>query len=295
MEHVLRKGGARQTLFTGSSKVAEHLVRQLNGKVRIEDAGFDWKIIGPDVPKDQREVDYVAWQCDQDAYGHTGQKCSAQSILFVHKNWTKKTNLLDLMARQAAKRKLEDLTVGPVLSWNNTQIQEHVDSVKALNGAKVLFGGEPLTGHSIPEKYGAYKPTAIQVPLSNFRGEKKFELLTKELFGPFQVVVEYGDKDLDTVLDIMERMSHHLTAAVVSNDPVFTDQVLQRTVNGTTYHGMRARTTGAPQNHWFGPSGDPRGAGIGTSEAIQLVWSHHREIVTDVGPIAENWTMPDPK
>ncbi|KFK24134.1 hypothetical protein AALP_AAs67913U000100, partial [Arabis alpina] len=42
------------------------------------------------------------------------------------------------------------------------------------------------------------------------------------------------------------------------------------TVNGTTYAGLRGRTTGAPQNHWFGPAGDPRGAGIGTPEAIKL-------------------------
>ena len=42
--------------------------------------------------------------------------------------------------------------------------------------------------------------------------------------------------------------------------------MLAHTVNGTTYAGIRGRTTGAPQNHWFGPSGDPRGAGIGTPE-----------------------------
>lgn len=42
--------------------------------------------------------------------------------------------------------------------------------------------------------------------------------------------------------------------------------------------------SGAPQNHWFGPAGDPRGAGIGTPEAIQLVWSCHREIIHDFGP-----------
>ena len=28
-----------------------------NGKIKIEDAGFDWKILGPDV----QEVDYVAY------------------------------------------------------------------------------------------------------------------------------------------------------------------------------------------------------------------------------------------
>ena len=43
-------------------------------------------------------------------------------------------------------------------------------------------------------------------------------------------------------------------------------QVLAHSVNGTTYTGIRGRTTGAPQNHWFGPCGDPRGAGIGTPE-----------------------------
>lgn len=28
-------------------------------------------------------------------------------------------------------------------------------------------------------------------------------------------------------------------------------EVIGNTVNGTTYAGLRARTTGAPQNHWL--------------------------------------------
>ncbi len=44
----------------------------------------------------------------------------------------------------------------------------------------------------------------------------------------------------------------------------------------------------APQNHWFGPAGDPRAAGIGTPDAIRLVWSCHREIVKDWGPIPQD-------
>jgi len=31
-----------------------------HGKVKIEDAGFDWKILGPDVSN----IDYVTWQAD---------------------------------------------------------------------------------------------------------------------------------------------------------------------------------------------------------------------------------------
>jgi 1-pyrroline-5-carboxylate dehydrogenase len=44
----------------------------------------------------------------------------------------------------------------------------------------------------------------------------------------------------------LENMSHHLTCAVVSNDARFLNYTLGNTVNGTTYAGSRARTTGAP-------------------------------------------------
>ena len=104
-------------------------------------------------------------------------------------------------------------------------------------------------------------------------------MISKELFGPFQIVVSY--KNSDKVINLVNKLPHHLTAAVVSNDPVFYNSILSKTVNGTTYFGNKARTTGAPQNHFFGPGGDPRGAGIGTKEAIQNVWSYHREIIQD--------------
>ena len=74
--------------------------------------------------------------------------------------------------------------------------------------------------------------------------------------------------------------------AVVSNDVRFVQHILGSTVNGTTYAGIRARTTGAPQNHWFGPAGDPRAAGIGTPEAIRLVWSTHRWVGGWVGLVS---------
>ena len=205
---------------------------------------------------------------------------------------------------------------------------------------------------------------------------KYFKLCTTEIFGGFQIIVNYKDNQLDLVLECLEMVEAHLTAAVVSNDVVFQNKVLAHTVNGTTYCGIRARTTGtvpyrtypfshfcnfwsllllfyltfflffslspthlhphhpsphfttclpasfsplpppsipltlslsltiffsltlppslpssfffpslplcppypsppfpvgAPQNHWFGPAGDPRAAGIGTPEAIKMV------------------------
>jgi len=285
VEAILKKSDPKVIQFTGSSEVGEYLSKAFSGKVKLEDAGFDWKILGPDVG----DVDYVAWQCDQDAYAATGQKCSAQSILFIHSNWHKH-NLLEKLEAQVKRRSLDDLTIGPVLSWTNERIEEHISKLLELSGAKILWGGKKLTGHKIPSCYGSFEPTAVYVPLKHFTTRKKLKLICTELFGPFQVITDYKMPGMKKVMDTLEQMDHHLTAAVVSNDADFQTEVLGNTVNGTTYAGRRARTTGAPQNHWFGPAGDPRGAGIGTKEAIQLVWSCHREIIWDKGPVPENWT-----
>jgi len=283
MNDLLRQGKniIRLVQFTGSNQVAEELAILMRGKVRIEDAGFDWKILGPDYhPKD---ADYVAWQCDQDAYAASGQKCSAQSILFMHKNWG--NDFLTKLRKRAASRNLSDLTIGPVLTWRTDELIAHARRLAAIPGAKILFGGKPLANHSIPECYGAIEPTAVFIPIEKIISPEYFELATTEVFGPIQVVTEYANAEIPLVLELCEQMQNHLTAAVVSRDQEFIDRVLGATVNGTTYVGVRARTTGAPQNHWFGPSGDPRGAGIGTPEAIIVTWSVQRCVIRDTGPI----------
>ena len=118
----------------------------------------------------------------------------------------------------------------------------------------------------------------MYIPIKEIN-ESTIELVTKEIFGPVQVITRY--EDIDDVIKICEQIKENLTAAVVSNDPIFVNYVLGNTVNGTTYVGEKARTTGAPQNHWFGPCGDPRSAGIGSPESIIQTWSCHREIIKD--------------
>jgi hypothetical protein len=61
--------------------------------------------------------------------------------------------------------------------------------------------------------------------------------------------VDYRDDQLDLVLQALERCNAHLTAAVVSNNVMFQNKVLGHTVNGTTYCGIRARTTGKTYFH----------------------------------------------
>lgn len=69
--------------------------------------------------------------------------------MFMHRNW-RKTGLLEKMAEQAGRRSLSNLTIGPILTWNNEKIKAHIDAILELDGAEILFGGEPLKKHSIP-------------------------------------------------------------------------------------------------------------------------------------------------
>jgi 1-pyrroline-5-carboxylate dehydrogenase len=290
MAQLIKQGKEkiRMIQFTGSSDVAHQIIHEMDGKVKIEDAGFDWKIIGPDY--DPKWSDYVAWQCDEDAYNASGQKCSAQSILFIHENW--QDDLLPKLKTLAERRNLNNLSIGPILTWNNKQLFNHINQLLAIPNSQCLFGNESLENHSIPLNYGAIKPTAILVPIEQLMTEY-FDLITSEVFGPIQVVISYNMDTLPIVLKGLEHIPHNLSAAVVSNDVHFQQRILGNTVNGTTYVGMRARTTGAPQNHWFGPAGDPRAAGIGTTEAIINTWSGHREIIKDIGPIEPDWNIPE--
>lgn len=276
-EKILLESDLKMTMFTGSSKIANRLNNVLHGKIKIEDAGLDWKILGPDVSN----VDYVAHFIDHDSYAFSGQKCSAESLLFVHNNWVK-AGIYDKVKSITSKRTYKDLTISPILTWSNKRIQDHVETVLKIPGSTLLWGGRPCQEkNSVPECYGLYEPTAIKVSLSSFLKREYYHILTQELFGPFQIVVEYDDNNLNEVISIIEGLESKLTCGVVSNNPEFLNYILSHSSNGTTYAGIRARTTGAPQNHWFGPGGDPRGGGIGTPEAIKLVWSHHREIVMD--------------
>lgn len=285
MEHLVTLDLFRCIQFTGSTQVAHHLSAISKGKVRFEDSGFNWKVLSPQVA----DLDYVAYVCDQDAYAFSGQKCSAQKLLLAHGNWLQ-AGIVEKLASLAERRTLSDLTITPILTWTTERIQRHVDALLAIPGAKLLFGGCSISDHTIPSIYGAFKPTAVFIPFDQI--VSNLDLCTVEVFGPLQIITEWSE--LQPVLDLLGRLGRYLTAGVVANDPVFLGEVLGCSVNGTTYAGARARTSGAPQNHWFGAAGDPRGSGIGTRESILQTWSCHREVISDFGPVPANWSLPPP-
>ncbi len=204
------------------------------------------------------------------------------------------SGLIEKLKTLAARRKFDDLTISPVITWTSKQLSDQIEKLLKIPGSKLLFGGKPITGTKVPACYGLFECSAVYVPLKQILLEQNFELVSAEVFGPVQIVTSYDCPEFQTVLDIVEKIPHHLTAAIVSNDVNFLNKTLGHSINGTTYAGIRARTTGAPQNHWFGASGDPRCCGIGSPIAIVQTWSCHREIIMDVGPVSKDWKTPPP-
>ena len=178
--------------------------------------------IGPDVS----EVDQVAFVSDQDAYAFSGQKCSAQSALFVHEHWAAPAvDIVGKLRALAKRRRLADLTICPVLSVTNATFLAHVKALLAIPGASLAFGGGLLTDHSIPACYGSFEPTAVIIPIEELLKLQNYDLCTTEIFGPFQIIVPYRSDQLPLVLEALERTHAHLTAAVVSNDVAFQQKV----------------------------------------------------------------------
>lgn len=82
---------------------------------------------------------------------------------------------------------MKDQTIGPILSWTTDAMLGHVEKLKKIPGSSLAFGGKPLEGHTIPDRYGAIVPTAVNVPLKEILKPGNFELVTTEVFGPVQV------------------------------------------------------------------------------------------------------------
>ena len=122
------------------------------------------------------------------------------------------------MGEIAGRRNLSDMTLGPLLSVTNKRIKDHIEAILKLPGTKVQFGGDvPNVEHKIPDCYGFFQPTGVFVPLEHFfTDQKTLELLTTEIFGPFQLLVEFGDNEVDKLLQLLDKINLHLTAGSIS-------------------------------------------------------------------------------
>lgn len=170
------------------------------------------------------------------AFGKSGQKCSANSVLLVDESiWpTLRETILeeakDLVICNATERRCD---MGPVVSERQfDKIVSYIEHAKKDDHCKIILGGN----HD--KTRGFYvSPTMIEV------SQDKHPLLSEEIFGPVIAVRTY--KKWEDAVAMIEQHHYRLTGSVISRNETFLKKVVPvlSQLAGNFY--INRKTTGA--------------------------------------------------
>jgi len=202
--------------FTGSTGVFKTLWKTIGNNIgkyksypRIvgETGGKDFIVAHPSADADQ-----VATAMSRGAFEFQGQKCSAASRAYIPKS------LWPAVKKQLVKD-VKSFKVGPPDDFRNfvnavidekafDKIVGYIDFAKKSKQAEIIVGG------SYSKKSGYFiDPTVIVAKKADFKTMKE------EIFGPVLTVYVYNDKDLESVLETVDKTSpYSLTGAIFAKD-----------------------------------------------------------------------------
>ncbi len=224
--------------FTGSYDVGMHIIRTFaNGRyprpVIAEMGGKN-----PTIVSKKADIDKAAIGIMRSAFGLQGQKCSACSRVYVHKDV--KDELVAKLLENTKQINVGDPTekdnwMGPVANKGAFEdYKEFVADLKA-NG-DVLYGGEVLDGNGY---YAA--PTIVDNLPEDHR------LWKHEMFLPIVTIAPF--EDLDDAMDRANDVEYGLTAGFFSEDDDEIQWWLDNIQAGVLYVN---RASGATTGAWPG-------------------------------------------
>jgi 1-pyrroline-5-carboxylate dehydrogenase len=263
-------------VFTGSYAVGMDLFRTFSKKYPkptiVEMGGKN-----PAVVSRNADLEEAAEGIMRSAFGFGGQKCSANSRVYVEKP------VHDELVRLLVE-KTEAITIGdPLLRENwlgpvidQRAVDRHQEAVaEARRDGKVFVGGERLTDRGM-ERGFYVEPTVVGGLPADHR------LFRDELFVPFTAV--HAVQSFDEGIDLANDSVYGLTAGVYSEDPGEVQRFLDRAQAGVLYVNRRAgATTGAwPGVQAFGGwkgSGSTGKAGLSMYYVAQFLREQSHTVV----------------
>jgi 1-pyrroline-5-carboxylate dehydrogenase len=212
------------------------------------------------------------------AFGFGGQKCSANSRVYVERDVYDDfvAKLRDKTEAVAIGDPLErDVYLGPLI--NEAAVATYEEAVdEARKSGSIIAGGERITEGDLA-RGNFVKPTVVEVPTDNW-------LFEKELFVPFVAVAPVDS--LDQAIELSNGSEYGLTAGFYSEDKAEIDEWLDRIQAGVIYVNRRAgATTGAwpgvqPFGGWKG-SGTTGKAGGGPYYVTQYMREQSRTVIEE--------------
>ena len=244
--------------FTGSYEVGmgiyKNFAKEFPKPVICEMGGKN-----PSIVTRNADLDKATDGVLRSAFGFQGQKCSANSRVYVEREVF--DEFVEKLREKAAGLKVgnpleKDVFMGPVINERAVETFEEA-AAEAEKSGRIVFGGERVKDGDLAR--GNYvQPTIVEVPLDSW-------IWKKELFVPFVAVTAVDS--LDEALKLANDTEYGLTAGMYSEDQAEVDRFLGEIEAGVVYVNRRAgATTGAwpgiqPFGGWKGSGTTGRGSG----------------------------------
>ncbi|TAJ99926.1 MAG: aldehyde dehydrogenase family protein [Chloroflexota bacterium] len=274
-EELQSNPGIDGIVFTGSYEVGFRLFRSFSTSwprpCIVEMGGKN-----PAIVARSADLEEAAEGIMRSAFGFGGQKCSANSRVYVERP------VHDELIRLLVE-KTEKITIGnpiPRQNWlgpiiDAKAVARHQAAVaEARRDGTVFTGGEHLTDGDFARGFYV-EPTVVGVPAAH-------RLFQDELFAPFTAVAAVDS--LDEALTLANDSTYGLTAGVYSEDPAEVERFLDEIQAGVLYVNRRAgATTGAwPGVQAFGGwkgSGSTGKAGLSMYYVAQFMREQSHTVV----------------
>lgn len=264
-------------VFTGSKEVGMHIFHGLS-KNWIKPALLEMGGKNPTIVMPTADVEMAAEGVMKSAWGLQGQKCSACSRVYVHKDVA--AEFVDKLIEKTKGIKIGDPTeqgvyLGPVINKAAVDKFERA-AEQAKKDGEILYGGGRITDGAFAK--GHYvQPTIVKVPKSS-------SLLMEELFVPFLSICEI--ESLDEAIEESNKAEYGLTAGIYSAKQEEIDTFFDEIEAGVTYVNKR---TGATTGAWPGAqafcgwkgSGATGKGGCGPWYVSQFMREQSRTIITE--------------
>ena len=238
--------------FTGSKEVGMEIYRKFANRAYPHPVILEMGGKNPSIISKNADIEDAAIGVVRAAFGLQGQKCSANSRVFVEepvydafvKRIVELTNAL-----QIGDPTLQKTFFGPVNNKNSyDDFAKFTADLKA--SGKILTGGEQLMENDMDKGYFCAPTIAVDVPLDHY-------LWKTEMFLPILMVAPI--KSLEEAMQIANDIDYGLTAGFYGNAEE-TEWFFDNIEAGTTYANRpQGSTTGA----WpgFQPFGGWKGSG----------------------------------
>ncbi|MGH7544654.1 MAG: aldehyde dehydrogenase family protein [Gemmatimonadota bacterium] len=237
-DELARNPGVDGMVFTGSREVGAALVRLFAEGRYPRPCIIEMGGKNPAIVTARADLEKATSGVLRSAFGYGGQKCSACSRLFVHRDVA--DELLERFVIETGKLRIGDPTerdvfLGPLI--NEAAARTYRAAVeRARADGRILTGGRVLDAPPLDRGYFV-EPVIAELPADH-------ELFREELFVPFLCVDRV--RSLDEALDKANAVEYGLTAGVFSEDAAEVEEFFRRIEAGVTYVNRQAgATTGA--------------------------------------------------